>query len=262
MFASDMINRKNLGRYYDILLTLTQKELRVRYKSYALGYIWSLVQPIAFASVFYFAFKVALRVSVENFVFFLLAGLFPWQWFANSVNAAPLSFLNNASIIKKVAFPRHIVVVSIVLQDAIHFLLSVPIIAVVAVAYRKPPSLLWLVGVPVLAVLQMAFLIGVSLAVSSVNMFFRDLERLTSLLMMLLFYFTPIVYSDAQIPARLRPYLFLNPAAGLAVGWRSLFMEGRLNLHAIAWTTAHAAFALLIGSLVYRRLSRKFAEAL
>ncbi len=251
-----------LDRYLDIVLALTQKELRVRYKNYALGYLWSLAQPLAFAAVFFFAFKVVLRVPIENFVFFLLAGLFPWQWFANSVNMSPMFFLNNASIIKKVAFPRHAVVVSCVLQDAIHFLLSIPVIAGVALFYGKPPSAVWLVGVPVLVAFQMVFIVGTGLILGSVNMFFRDLERLTILSMMLLFYFTPIVYSDAQIPARFRPYLFLNPAVGFIVGWRELFMEGRLDPHALGWIFLHTAVVLTIGTLLYRRLAPRFAEAI
>src|SRR5690348_4100257 len=97
-------------RYLDVLIALTQKELRVRYKSYVLGYVWSLAQPLAFAGVFYFAFKVAMKVKTENYVAFLLSGLFPWQWISNSINAAPLMFLLNASIIKKVNFPRSAVV--------------------------------------------------------------------------------------------------------------------------------------------------------
>lgn len=251
-----------LNRYVDIVLALTQKELRVRYKNYALGYLWSLAQPLAFAGVFYFAFKIVMRVSVENFVFFLLAGLFPWQWFSNSISQSPLFFLNNASIIKKVAFPRHAVVVSCILQDAIHFLFSIPIIALVALSYGKYPTFIWVVGVPVIMIIQMLFMVGAGLILGSINMFFRDLERLTALFMMLLFYFTPIVYSEAQIPARFHRYLFLNPAVSFTVAWRRLFMEGLLDFTALGWMLLHAGVVVIIGTILYRRLAPRFAEAI
>jgi lipopolysaccharide transport system permease protein len=255
-------DRAKLDRYLDLVAALTQKELRVRYKSYALGYMWSLAQPIAFSLVFYFAFKVALRVPMENYVFFLLSGLFPWQWIANSVNSSPMNLVNNASIIKKVAFPRHAIIVSNVLQDLIHFLLAIPIITVVGLVYHRSPTLMWLIGIPVLLVLQLALIVGLALILSSVNLFFRDMERLTMLMMTLLFYFTPVVYSIQQIPEHFRPFLMLNPAAPLMVGWRTLFMQGALDLTALAWGAGHAFLFLTVGSLIYRRLAPKFAEVL
>lgn len=257
-----IFRRSYVDRYVDIVLALTQKELRVRYKNYALGYLWSLAQPLAFAGVFYFAFKVVMHVPVENFVLFLLTGLFPWQWFANSITQSPMFFLNNASIIKKVAFPRHAVVVSCILQDAIHFLFSIPIIALVALVFGKYPTLMWVVGVPILMVLQMLFMIGAGLILGSINMFFRDLERLTALFMMLLFYLTPIVYSEAQIPVRFHRFLFLNPAVSFTVGWRRLFMDGQLDLIAMGWMIIHAGVVLTIGTILYRRLAPRFAEAI
>lgn len=257
-----IFQRSYVDRYVDIVLALTQKELRVRYKNYALGYVWSLAQPLAFAGVLYFAFKLVLHVPVENFVFFLLAGLFPWQWFANSISLSPMFFLNNASIIKKVAFPRHAVVVSCVLQDAIQFLFSIPIIGVVAFVFGKPPTPIWLVGVPLILALQMSFMVGAGLILGSINMFFRDLERLTALFMMLLFYFTPIAYSEAQIPVRFHRFLFLNPAVSFTVAWRQLFMENRLNFTAVGWMVLHTGVVLTIGTIIYRRLSPRFAEAI
>ena len=82
--------------FIDIVIVLLQKDLKVRYKNSILGYLWSVAHPLAFAVVFYVAFKVIVKIPVENYALFLICGLFPWQWFANSVNAAPMIFLGNA----------------------------------------------------------------------------------------------------------------------------------------------------------------------
>src|SRR4030042_1176813 len=106
-----------IQHYIDLITILTQKEMKVRYKSTFFGYIWSIAHPLAFAFVFFMAFKVVMRIQMEGYAVFLIAGLFPWQWFSNSVNASPMVFLSNASIIKKVNFPRDIIPFAIVLQD-------------------------------------------------------------------------------------------------------------------------------------------------
>lgn len=253
---------ERLQRYFDVLVALTQKELRVRYKSYFLGYLWSLAQPLAFASVFYFAFKVTMKIQAKDYVVFLLSGLFPWQWISNSINVAPLMFLMNASIIKKVHFPRSAVVVAIVLQDAFHFVLSLPILMAFAWAYGYYPSLSWILQLPYLLIMQMIFLTGVALFISSANVFFRDLERLTTLLMTMIFYFTPIVYAATQVPERLRVFLYLNPMAVFAMAWRSLLMQQQIDSALLLGVFIHSLIAIIVGGGLYRKLQSKFAEVL
>src|SRR3989304_4621165 len=124
-----------IQHYIDLITVLTQKEIKVRYKSSIFGYLWSIGHPLAFAFVFFIAFKVVMKIQIEGYVLFLIAGLFPWQWFSNSVNASPIIFLGNASMIKKVNFPRNIIIFTMVLQDLIHFVLSIPVIVLFIFIY-------------------------------------------------------------------------------------------------------------------------------
>jgi hypothetical protein len=98
--------RKSPRYYVDLLSVLLAKELKVRYKSTVLGYAWSVLHPLAFAGAFFLVFRVYVRVRVENCALFLIAGLFPWQWFANSITGTHQHFLRNGSLLKKVCFPR------------------------------------------------------------------------------------------------------------------------------------------------------------
>jgi lipopolysaccharide transport system permease protein len=259
-------NKKRFNRfehYRDLIVILTQKEMKVRYKSTFFGYVWSVAHPLAFAFVFFTAFKVVMRIQMEGYAVFLIAGLFPWQWLSNSVNASPMVFLGNASLIKKVYFPRNILPLATVLQDMIHFLLSIPVIVLFLFIYHKLPSFSWLYGIPLLLSIQLLMTYGLSLIISSINLFVRDLERLTGIFITLLFYFTPIIYPDTMIPMRYKTLmLFANPLSSLMVSWRNLFLYGTLELSLVVTSLIYGLFVLMVGYLVYAKLSWKFAEAL
>ena len=252
----------NFEHYRDLIFVLTQKEIKVRYKNTVLGYLWSITNPLAFAFVFFIAFKIIMRIQMEDYALFLIAGLFPWQWFANSMKASPMVFLGNASLVKKVNFPRNIIPFTMVLQDMIHFVLSIPVIVLFMFIYHKSPALIWIYGIPLLLCIQFLMTYGLSLIVSSVNLFFRDLERVTSIFMMLLFYFTPIIYPETMIPDKYKHWVYLNPVSALMISWKNLFLNGSLEMSSLLLSLGYSLLALFAGYMVFGRLSRRFAEVL
>lgn len=255
------MNRR-FQHYIDLVAVLTQKEIKVRYKSSILGYLWAIANPLAFAIVYFIAFKVVMRIQMEDYALFLIAGLFPWQWFSNSVNASPTVFSGNASIIKRVKFPRSIIPLTAVLQDMFHFILSIPVIVLFLFLYHRSPSLSWLYGIPLLLCIQFLMTYGISLMVSSINLFFRDLERLTGIFVTLLFFFTPIIYPETMIPEKYKPLMNLNPLTPLMVSWRNLFLNGTIEPGTLMISLIYSIFSFMIGYLIYRKLSWKFAEVL
>jgi lipopolysaccharide transport system permease protein len=253
---------KNLKNYRDLLIVLTNKEIKIRYKNSLLGYFWSIANPLAFSFVFFIAFKVVMKIDMENYTLFLISGLFPWQWFSNSMNASPMIFLGNASIIKKVNFPRNIIPLATILQDMLHFILSIPVITIFLFIYHKSPSLSWLYGIPFLLSIQLFMVYGLSLMVSSINLFFRDMEKLVGILITLLFYFTPIIYPERMIPERLQYLINFNPLAPLMISWRNMFINGTVEPVYLMVSSLFAIVAFTAGFTVYRKLSWKFAEVL
>jgi lipopolysaccharide transport system permease protein len=249
------------SRYlWDLVLVLTQKEIKLRYKSSWLGYAWSIANPLAFAVLYFIAFRTIMRIDVPHYSLFLITGLFPWQWITNSLGSAPAIFLGNSSLIKRVRFPRSVLVASTVLNDGIHFLVSIPVILLFMLIYGLVPSWSLVIGIPLLALAQGAMVYGLALAIASLNLFFRDLERLTGLMLTFLFFLTPIVYSESMIPARYQSILYLNPVAPLILSWRRLFASGNLEWAAVTAAYIYAMIALALGSLIYMKLSWKFAE--
>jgi lipopolysaccharide transport system permease protein len=246
----------------DLLVVLTQKEFKVRYKSSWLGYAWSVANPLAFSLVYFVAFGVFMRMQVPGYPYplFLIVGLFPWQWVGNSVNSAPATFVSNANLIKRVRFPRAALVATSVVTDGIHFLVSLPVIVGLLLAYGLSPAWSWLAGIPLLTVAQFTLVYGLALIVASLNLFFRDLERLTAIATSFLFFLTPIVYPTTAIPPRFQALLYLNPFAPVIRGWQSLFLSGTLDLVLVVAAQAWGLGFLVLGLLVYRALSPRFAE--
>jgi lipopolysaccharide transport system permease protein len=178
------------------------------------------------------------------------------------VNASPIILLGNASIIKKVNFPRYFIILTQVIQDMIHFLLAIPVIIIFLLLYHKTPYMSWIYSIPLLMVAQFFIIYGICLIIASTNLFFRDLERLTAIFTMLLFYFTPVFFDETMIPLQYRNFLYLNPLSLVVVNWRMLFLSGKINTLYLLGSYGYAVFIFSIGYLVYRKLSWKFAEVL
>lgn len=244
----------------DVLFVLTQKEIKVRYKSSWLGYAWSVANPLTFAFVYVIAFGVIIRVDIPHYPLFLIAGLFPWQWLSNSITASPNIFLANASLLKKVRFPRNVLVAATVLNDGVHFVLSIPVIIGFLLVYGSTPSWPWFIGVPLLVLAQLSLVYGLALAIASLNLFFRDLERLTTLFMTFLLFLTPVVYSESMIPPPYGVLIYVNPIAPLILSWRKLFLSGHMEWSLVALAYGYALLAVGLGSGIYHKLSWKFAE--
>ena len=252
----------SLSHYWDLTLVLTRKEMKVRYKNHILGYLWSIANPLAFALIFYGVFTITGMMKEKDYAIFLITGLFPWQWFSNSVSVSPTVFHSNASIIKKINFPRSIIPLAVVLQDMIHFVLSIPVIVLFLLIFHKTPFLTWLYGIPLLLLIHLCLTYGVCLIISSTNLFFRDMEKLTSIFVMFLFYCTPVLYSVGMIPYRFKHFVYLNPLAPLMISWRNLLLKGTMDADYLAVGAAYALTALAIGYVVHKELSWKFAEVI
>lgn len=258
------------SRWYrarDLIITLVAKEFKVRYKSTALGYVWSILHPLLFALVFFFVFKIIMRLGMEYYSLFLIAGLFPWHWFQNSLTMSNHSFVGNASLIKKIRFPRSLLVLSGVLNDLLHFMLALPVIVAFMMYYTLTseqynfyPSLSWLWLIPLMIGVQFLFTQGMSLAVATSNLFFRDLERLIEVLMMAWFYFTPILYPLDMIPPGYRWTTYVNPMANIILSWRDVFLDGTVSPTRVLVALAYGIVAFLVGYGLYRRFQWRFAE--
>ena len=246
----------------DLLKLLVKKEVTLRYKRTYLGFFWSLLNPLLTALVFFIAFRIFMRFEMENFTFFLLSALFPWTWFSASVTISTSTLTGNVSLIKKVIFPKHLLLLAVITAQLVNFILSLPILLGLAFYYGTPPALSWLIGIPILTAVQFAVTYGLALIISMANAFFRDLEYIVTVCLSLLFWMTPIIYPLEMVPERYRLLLVINPVTYLIQAWRDIFFNNTINWHNIAVSLVTAIAVLLAGLLVFKKLDRKLDEVL
>ena len=196
-----MTSLAELSTSREMLVNLTLRELRGKYKRSLLGWSWSLLNPLATMLIFTLVFRYILKIPVEAghpsgmkiFAFFLLCGLLPWNFMAAGMTGAMGTLIANANLIKKVYFPREILVVANVLASMVSLLIELAVLAVALMLFGNI-VLPWLPMVIVLVALQTLFVIGIGLLMSVLNVYFRDVQHFVSILLQLWFYATPIIY--------------------------------------------------------------------
>ncbi len=249
-------------RKTDLLWLLTKKEVTLKYKRTYLGILWSLLNPILLALVLLIAFKVFMRIKMENYIFFFLSALFPWNWFSASVTMSTGTLIGNVSLIKKIRFPRHFLVLSTILAQFINFIFALPIIVGFSYFYGKGPETNWLTALPILVVIQFIVTLGICLVISMVNAYFRDMEYIIGIVVSLLFWMTPIIYPLEMVPEAYRIYLAINPLTYLITAWRDLFMSNIIDWGNIGISLGSSFIFVLLGILVFQSFGKRLDEVI
>jgi ABC-2 type transport system permease protein len=237
---------------------LTTRDLKVRYSTSALGYLWSILDPLVMAGIYWFVFTVVFDRDVghEPYIVFLLAGLLPWMWFTGAISDSTRAFITEAKLIRSTTIPRTIWVARLVLSKGIEFVASIPVLLVFvffAGATLHVEAAWWLLGI----VLQGALIFGVGLLVAPLVVFFRDLERAVKLALRFLFYASPIIYGLPDLPGSLQFWGALNPLAGIFSLYRAAFFPEQLDWFAVGVSAAITGVFLVVGLLVYRGSIRR-----
>jgi ABC-type polysaccharide/polyol phosphate export permease len=249
-----------LLRYREMFTGLVNREVRARYRGSALGFVWSLLNPLLMMAVYSLVFSVYMRINIPNYSLFLFCGLLPWQWFTTAITNATGTVVANGNLIKKVYFPLEILPLVNVTTNLVNFLLSMPVLFGFMLLDHAPftPNLCFL---PLLIAIQFLLTLGISLALCTLNAFFRDVEQLMGPLLMMWFYVTPVIYRASAIPARFKVLFFANPMAPLIASYQSILFDGqRPPLHLLAVSGATGVVLFVVGYAVFYRQKFKFAE--
>jgi ABC-2 type transport system permease protein len=258
--------RSDLTRYRNALWLLTKRDLRVRYSTSVLGYVWSILDPLVMAGIYWFVFAVVFdrggRIGEQPYIVFLLVGLLPWMWFNGAVSDSTRAFLREAKLVRSTSIPRTIWVNRLVLSKGIEFLAALPVLAVFAVV-NDGTSLHWeAVLFPLAILIQCVLTVGIGLIVAPLVVFFRDLERAVKLILRFLFYASPIVYGLSDLPAELQPFAVFNPLAGIFSLYRSAFFPEQLDWYAVVVSAGMSLLFLVIGLWVFKRSERTVLKEL
>jgi len=247
-----------VARYRRSLWLLTTRDLKVRYSTSVLGYLWSILDPLLMAGIYFFVFQLVFKRSVgeEPYIVFLLTGLLPWMWFNGAVSDATVAFAREAKLIRSTTIPRTIWVARLVLSKGIEFLLSIPVLLVFGLftaAQLHWETVLWIPAI----LLQALLTFGIGLIVAPLVVFFRDLERAVKLVLRFLFYASPVIYGLPDLAhLGLERWGALNPLSGIFSLYRSAYFPDQLDWFAVAVSVGITAVAVALGLLVFRRTIR------
>jgi ABC-type polysaccharide/polyol phosphate export permease len=261
----------------ELAVNLTLRELRGKYKRSVLGWTWSLVNPLASVLIFSIVFSFFLKIEppvgdpsgLHSFVAFLLCALLPWNLIAGGMNQSMGALVGNGNLIKKVYFPREVLVVATVGALLVSFLIELGVLVVILVVFGNM-VLPWIPVLLLLVAIQTVFVLGIALVLSVLNVYFRDMKHLIGILLQAMFYTAPIIYPIRLVPERavlfgwelpLRDLYELNPLVRLLSAYRDVLYNVRLpQLTDLAYITVWAAVSLGVGLWVFTRLEGRLAE--
>jgi ABC-type polysaccharide/polyol phosphate export permease len=254
---------RELTSYRELLLLLVQRNIKIRYKNSALGFVWTLLGPI-FQIGIYWIFLRLLKIPVQ--MESLVTGILVWQFLATCLGDSLYAVIGNANLITKTPFPRILLPLSTVLANSVNFLLTLLVLtAFLGLRGATLGAWWWL---PALLASHGALCLGLSLMVCSFNVFFRDVEHILQVVMMAWFFLSPAMYDVTtfvrnQVAAELVPWYFLNPMAGVLTGYRNVFLS--MDAQPAAYLIAPFALcwiALALGIAIFRRLEPRFGDEL
>ena len=253
---------KNLYNYRELLKTSVKKEVRSKYKNSFLGVMWSFLNPLLQIAVYAIIFSLILKNKQENYAIFLCCGIIPWTFFSIAINKSAFTIIENGNIIKKVYFPREIIPISVVLAETINFLISTIIIIgfviIGGIGINK-----FLFFYPIVLITQFLIILAFSFVVSGICVYFRDLQHFIGIILQLLFYATPIVYSQDSIPAEYNWILKLNPMTYIINAYRDIFYyQKSIEVIPIISLIIIGIVACIIGYKFFNILQKGFAEQL
>jgi len=249
-----------LIRYREMFMGLVNREIRARYKGSALGFLWSLLNPLMMMGIYSLIFSVYMRIDMPNYAVFLFCGILPWGWFSTALTNASAAIVANSSLIKKIYFPLEVLPLVNVTTNLINFLLSLPIL-LLSMLVTQTPITPFLLLLPVLVVIQFVLTLGFALILCTLNTFYRDVEQLLGPLIMAWFYMTPVIYPAAAVPEKLKFLLLVNPVAPLMLSYQDIIYHGRMpSLTMLAYCLVVGIVLFVVGYTLFYRKKFTFAE--
>ena len=249
-------------RRRSILWTLVQRDLRVRYSRSLLGYVWTVLDPLLMASVYFvvftFIFKAG-RVADTPYFLYLLSGLLAWQWFTGGVNDTAKSLLQEARLVRSTNLPREIWVIRCVVAKGVEYVLSLPVLVGFVLYYLVVGrvELDWeLVFFPLGMVLQFGLLVGLGLLLAPVTVLATDMQRVVRIVLRFMFYLSPVLYGLHSVPEKLRAILMLNPLNGILSLYRGGLFERGISWVDVGISVTITVVLLVLGFWTFSRLER------
>ena len=257
------VDWRELARSHELFYTLVMRDVMIRYKQTVLGVAWAVIQPLFQMIVFTVIFGKFVGVQTGDaripYSMFVFAGLVPWTFFSNAVNAASLSLITQQHLLTKIYFPRLFVPAATAGAYLVDMAISLVLYGLMLPFFGLGPG--WgLLALPFLVVLTFAATLGISLSLAALTILYRDLRFVIPFGLQLLMYLSPVIYPLDVIPRRFQYVASLNPIFGIINAFRSSILGTTWEPGMLAISTASTAVLLLFGTYFFRKTERHFAD--
>jgi ABC-type polysaccharide/polyol phosphate export permease len=253
--------RASRRRLWELVPHLTRRQLESEHRLTLLGWLWPLTRQLALLGVIVLVFSAVLDLGIEDYALFVFTGLIAWSAFSGGVSAATTSLITGRHLVFTPGFPSAALPLVAVAAATVDLLVALPVLLFLLVLDGRLELSAMLL--PALLVLQFGLTAGVALAVSALNVRFRDVGNVVGVAILLLFYVTPIFYGVRNVPADLRWVLDINPVAAQVEATRAILLDGTLPAwQDLAFLGAFVPLLLAVGWWVFARLEPTFVDEL
>lgn len=254
---------KELWDYREMIISLVKRDLKSRYKGSVLGFFWMFLNPLLQLFVYTIVFSTIMRMGIDKFYLFLFVALVPWIFFSTCLSAGPTVIFSQQDMVKKIYFPREVLPIAFTLSQFVNMLLSFIVIFVVIAFSGVSVSLTALLYLPLIMLIEFVLALGATYIVSALNVYFRDLEHIMSIVSMAWMYLTPVIYPVEMVPEQYVRLFYLNPMTSITIAYRDILYYGKVPQMGTLMNAAIMGIVILfIGQFAFSRLQRHFAEEL
>jgi len=246
-----------LGKF-GALRILIYRDLQIRYAGTWLGYLWTLLDPLAMAFIYWLVFTQiigAKNIGEQPYILFLLTGILSWTWFNGSVTDSARSLVVESKMVRSIAIPRYLWVIKSIGAKGTEFLLAFPILIIITLITQAKVNfeIFWILFA---IVLQFLLLSGIGLILAPLTVLARDTSNLLRILLRMMFYLTPIIYGVSDIPERFQILSYFNPMTGIISMYRAGFWAEPNLITAVIFSTIISLTIFVIGVTFFKRIEK------
>ena len=254
---------KSIWEYRTMIYTLVHKDLRGRYQASVLGFLWTFIVPLCQLLVYTVVFSVILRSNIEKFYLYLFIALIPWNFFSACLTGGSSCILLQQNLVNKIYFPREVVPIAYVTSCFVNMLYCEIVVFAVCIFSGIHFSPLGLLCLPLVMLVEYILALGITMIMSAIDVYFRDLEHILGIMSMAWMFLTPIMYDISIVPESLRPVFMLNPMTSVITAYRDIMYSGGVpKLETLGAAFGMGIFFLVLGFIIFGKLKRRFSEVM
>jgi lipopolysaccharide transport system permease protein len=257
------INFRELWKYRELLYIFAWRDIKVRYKETVIGVIWAILQPFFMMVIFstFFGGLAKINSNGAPYPIFVFSGLLFWNYFSTALSGASNSLADNENIIKKIYFPRLILMFSPTITPIIDYFIAFCILCGMLVYYHYTPSLVGILLLPILIFMSFLAASGLGAFLAAINVRYRDVRHALPFFIQSLLFLTPVIYPTTLVPQKYQWLIALNPMTGIIEAARSIILHTHpINFRLLGVSLISVIILFIVGIFYFRKTERVFAD--